>query len=143
MITCRTRRTCAVAATAISAISAITAAAAHVHESQTGGAPVLRLTGAPSGLVASPDNRTLYLADASADAITPVSAATGKAGRPIPITGGGVPVLLAFTADGRSLRRPSTASRPQVQRPRCGRRECPDGLRGSFRKAGRGTARRR
>ena len=71
-----------------------------------GGARVLRV-GAPAGpLVVSPDGRTVYLAG-STDSITPVSAVTGKPGKPIAIGGGGRggPGVgqLAITPDGRTL----------------------------------------
>jgi DNA-binding beta-propeller fold protein YncE len=62
-----------------------------------------------SGLVVSPDGRTVYLANSNGG-ITPVSAATGKAGGTIAIRGGapgsfiGGPVGgLAITPDGRTL----------------------------------------
>jgi DNA-binding beta-propeller fold protein YncE len=71
-----------------------------------GGVTVLPVGESPSGLVVSPDGRTIYLAD-PADGITPVSAATGKAGKAIAISGGapgGLPFGgLAITPDGRTL----------------------------------------
>ncbi len=74
-----------------------------------GNVTVLRVGVSPTGLVVSPDGRTIYLAN-SADSITPVSAATGKAGKAIAISGGapggfiGGPVGgLAVTPEGRTL----------------------------------------
>ena len=74
------------------------------------GGVTVRLAGVPSsGLVVSPDGRTVYLANSS-DGITPVSAATGKASKTIAISGGapgsfiGGPIGgLAVTPDGRTL----------------------------------------
>jgi YVTN family beta-propeller protein len=71
-----------------------------------GGASVLRVGASPGPLVVSPDGRTIYLAD-STDSITPVSAATGKAGKRIAISGGSPSASgsgrLAITPDGQTL----------------------------------------
>ncbi|HTR93939.1 MAG TPA: hypothetical protein VMI73_19580 [Trebonia sp.] len=72
-----------------------------------GDTPVLRVGRSPSALVVSPDGRTIYLAN-SDDSITPVSAATGKAGRRIAISNGSPGMdagtdSLAITPDGRTL----------------------------------------
>jgi DNA-binding beta-propeller fold protein YncE len=71
-----------------------------------GNVTVLRVGVSPNRLVVSPDSRIIYLANANAS-ITPVSAATGRAGKPIAIRGG-VPQTygfggLAVTPDGRTL----------------------------------------
>ena len=80
-----------------------------VYQFLYGGVTVLRVGVSLTGLVVSPDGRTIYLAD-SADGIAPVSAATGKAGKAIAISGGapgsfiGGPFGgLAVTPDGRTL----------------------------------------
>ena len=71
-----------------------------------GNVTVLRAGVSPTGLVVSPDGRTVYLAN-SADSITPVSAATGKAGKAIAISGGYPGGFsageLAITPDGQTL----------------------------------------
>jgi DNA-binding beta-propeller fold protein YncE len=71
-----------------------------------GAAPVLRLGGSPAALAVSPDGRMIYLADSPAS-IIPVSAATGKPGKPIPVSGGTTSDLvsskLTITPDGRTL----------------------------------------
>ena len=72
-----------------------------------GDTPVLRVGVSPSAVAVSPDGRTIYLANAD-DSITPVSAATGKAGTPIAITGGSPGMdagtdSLAITPDGQTL----------------------------------------
>ena len=93
------------AATAI----VLTVLAFDVYRLLYGGVTV-RPAGVPSsGLAVSPDGRTVYLANSS-DGITPVSAATGKAGKAIAISGGapgsfiGGPIGgLAVTPDGRTL----------------------------------------
>jgi DNA-binding beta-propeller fold protein YncE len=69
---------------------------------------LLRVGTSPNALVVSPDGQTIYLANSN-DSITPVSVATGKAGRPIAISGGipgsysSGPEGLAVTPDGRTL----------------------------------------
>jgi DNA-binding beta-propeller fold protein YncE len=72
-----------------------------------GDTPVLRVGDSPSAVVVSPDGRTVYLAN-SDDSITPVSAVTGKAGRPIAISGGSPGSFpgnggMTITPDGRTL----------------------------------------
>lgn len=72
-----------------------------------GDTPVLRVGHSPSAVVVSPDGRTVYLAN-SDDSITPVSAATGKPGWPIAISGGSPGGFansggMAITPDGRTL----------------------------------------
>jgi DNA-binding beta-propeller fold protein YncE len=72
-----------------------------------GDTPVLRVGVSPSAVVVSPDGRTVYLANSN-DSITPVSAATGKEGEPIAISGGSPGLAagtdsLAITPDGRTL----------------------------------------
>jgi DNA-binding beta-propeller fold protein YncE len=78
-----------------------------VHRFLYGDTPVLRVGDSPSSVAVSPDGRTVYLANSS-DSITPVSAGTGKAGRPIAISGGspggsGDAGSMAITPDGRTL----------------------------------------
>lgn len=80
-----------------------------VYQFLYGDVTVLRVGVPLTGLVVSPDGRTIYLAD-SADGITPVSAATGKAGKAIAISGGapgsfigGPAGGLAVTPDERTL----------------------------------------
>lgn len=76
------------------------------HRFLYGDATVLPVGVSPAELVVSPDGRTVYLANSN-DSITPVSAATGKAGRTIAIRGGspGCDMCseLAITPDGRTL----------------------------------------
>ena len=72
-----------------------------------GDTPVLRVGVSPSAVAVSPDGRTVYLAN-SDDSITPVSAATGKAGRRIAISHGSPGMnagtdSMAITPDGRTL----------------------------------------
>ena len=80
-----------------------------VYQFLYGDVTVLRVGVPLTGLVVSSDGRTIYLAD-SADGITPVSAATGKAGKAIAISGGapGSSIAgpfggLAVTPAGRTL----------------------------------------
>lgn len=85
----------------------ITTAVIDVHRFLYGSTPVLRAGESPADLVISPDGRTIYLASWSDNLITPVSAATAKAGEPIVIHGG-IPGAyngdgLAITPDGRTL----------------------------------------
>jgi DNA-binding beta-propeller fold protein YncE len=68
---------------------------------------VLKVGVSPTAVVVSPDGRTIYLAN-SDDSISQVSAVTGKAGRPIAISGGSPgldagPGSMAITPDGRTL----------------------------------------
>ena len=85
---------------------ALTVLAFDVDRFLYGGATVLRVGASPGPLVVSPDGRTIYLAN-STDSITPVSAATGKAGKPIAISGGSPGDYgsggLAITPDGQTL----------------------------------------
>jgi sugar lactone lactonase YvrE len=71
-----------------------------------GAVPVLRLGGSPGALAVSRGGRMIYLAD-SPDSIIPVSAVTGKPGKPIPVSGGTTGDLvsskLTITPDGRTL----------------------------------------
>ena len=71
-----------------------------------GAAPVLRLGGSPAALAVSPGGRMIYLAD-SPGSIIPVSAATGKPGKAILVSGGTTGDLayskLTITPDGRTL----------------------------------------
>jgi DNA-binding beta-propeller fold protein YncE len=77
-----------------------------VHRFLYGDVTVLPVGASPTGLVVSPDGRTVYLANLN-DSITPVSAATGKAGKAIAISGGSASCSmcggLAITPDGRTL----------------------------------------
>jgi DNA-binding beta-propeller fold protein YncE len=88
------------------ATAALAVLVVDVHRFLYGGTQVLRVSTSPGPLVVSPDGRTVYLAS-SADSITPVSAATGKAGRPIAISGGSPSVFgagrLAITPDGQTM----------------------------------------
>jgi DNA-binding beta-propeller fold protein YncE len=97
----------AIAWSAIAGSLLIVVAVSDVHRFLYGDTPVLRAGHSPSAVVVSPDGRTIYLANSN-DSITPVSAATGKAGRPIAISGGspggdGGPGNMAITPDGRTL----------------------------------------
>lgn len=96
----------AVACFAVGGCMLTAIAATDVHRFLYGDTPVLKVGVSPSALVVSPDGRTVYLANSN-DSITPVSAATGKAGRPIAISGGspggGVTDSMAITPDGRTL----------------------------------------
>jgi len=79
-----------------------------VHRFLYGDVTLLRVGTSPTALAVSPDGRTIYLANSN-DSITPVSVDTGKAGRPIAISGGipgsynSGPQGLAVTPDGRTL----------------------------------------
>jgi YVTN family beta-propeller protein len=55
----------------------------------------------PQAIVATPDGKTIYVADGLGDTVTPINARTGKAGRPIRV--GTAPWALAMTPDGRTL----------------------------------------
>jgi DNA-binding beta-propeller fold protein YncE len=103
------RRLCWVLAWLAVISGGATVLAFDVYRFLYGDVTVLALGVAPTGLVVSPDGRTVYVANSS-DGITPVSAATGKAGKAIVISGGapggfiGGPVGgLAITPDGRTL----------------------------------------
>ena len=94
----------AVAWLAIAGCLLIVVAVSDVHRFLYGDTPVLRVGHWPRAVVVSPDGRTIYLAN-SDDSIIPVSAATGKAGRPITVSGGspGAGGNMAITPDGRTL----------------------------------------
>jgi DNA-binding beta-propeller fold protein YncE len=85
----------------------ITTAAIDTHRFLYGSTSVLPIGDSPDALVVSPDGRTIYLASWSDNIITPVSAATGKAGQRIVIRGGApganIGDGLAITPDGRTL----------------------------------------
>ena len=55
----------------------------------------------PQAIVATPDGKTIYVADSLGDTVTPINASTGKAGRPIRV--GTAPWALAMTPDGRTV----------------------------------------
>jgi DNA-binding beta-propeller fold protein YncE len=73
----------------------------YVHRLLYGNVTILPVGGSPTAVVVSADGRTIYLANSN-DSITPVSVATGKAGRPIAISGG-VPSAYASATDGLAL----------------------------------------
>ncbi len=55
----------------------------------------------PQAIVATPDGKTIYVADGLGDTVTPINARTGKAGRPIRV--GSAPWALAMVPDGKTV----------------------------------------
>lgn len=93
----------AVAWAAIAGCLLIAVAVSDVHRFLYGDTPVLRVGHWPRAIAVSPDGQTIYLANSND--ITSVNAATGKAGRPITVSGGspGAGGNMAITPDGRTL----------------------------------------
>jgi DNA-binding beta-propeller fold protein YncE len=73
-----------------------------IHRFLYGSTIIVKVGASPGAVVVSPDGRTIYLAESN-NSITPVSAATGKTGRPVPVRAGSLGTDLAIAPDGRML----------------------------------------